>query len=111
MPLAGTALRAARVAAPATVPATAIATTGVPVTVSVPPGATLVRLRLLTTADRPLLSTFRAVRGGTKVKVRLRSTKLRRTVRAGRRYVLEVRAGTARNRLGTPTRKVIRVHR
>jgi hypothetical protein len=111
VPLAGTALRAARVAAPATVPATAIATTGVPVTVSVPTGATLVRLRLLTTANRPLLSTFRAVRGGTKVKVRLRSTKRRRTVRAGHRYVLEVRAGTARNRLGTPTRKVIRVRR
>jgi hypothetical protein len=111
VPLAGAALRAARVAAPATVPATALATTGVPVTVSVPSGATLVRLRLLTTANRPLLSTFRSVRGGTKVKVRLRSTKLRRTVRAGRRYVVEVRAGTARNRLGTATRKVIHVHR
>ena len=35
--------------------------------------------------------------------------KLRKQLRSGRRYVLEVRAGTAKNRLGKPTRKVIRM--
>jgi hypothetical protein len=43
------------------------------------------------------------------VKLTIRSAKLRKQLRSGRRYVLEVRAGTAKNRLGKPTRKVIRV--
>jgi hypothetical protein len=86
-----------------------IGTTGVPVTVAVPTGATLVRLRVLTTAGKPLFSTFRKVKGGTKVKMRIRSAKLRRQLRAGKRYVIEVRAGTAKGRLGKATRKVIRV--
>jgi hypothetical protein len=43
------------------------------------------------------------------VKITIRAAKLRKQLRAGRRYVLEVRAGTARNRLGKPARKVIRV--
>jgi hypothetical protein len=109
VPLAGPVLLAARVAAPVAVRAAAIATTGVPVTVSVPTGASIVRLRVLTRAGTPLLQTFKHVRGATKVKVRIRSAKLRRKVHAGRRYVIEVRAGTARNHLGKPTRKVIRV--
>jgi hypothetical protein len=102
-------LLAARVTAPVAVRAAAIATTGVPVTVNVPTGARIVRLRVLTRAGTPLLQTFKHVRGGTKVKVRIRSAKLRHEVHAGRRYVIEVRAGTARNHLGKPTRKVIRV--
>jgi len=81
----------------------------VPVTVAVPTGATIVRLRVLTTANRALFSTFRKVKGGTKVKMTIRSAKLRTQLRSGRRYVLEVRAGTAKNRLGKPTRKVIRI--
>jgi hypothetical protein len=43
------------------------------------------------------------------VKMRIRSSKLRRQLRSGKRYVLEVRAGTAKNRLGKATRKVVRV--
>ena len=78
-------------------------------TVAVPTGATLLRLRVLTTNDKALFSTFKAVKGGTKVKVNIRSAKLRKQLRAGRRYVLEVRAGTAKNRLGKPTRKVLRI--
>jgi hypothetical protein len=109
VPLAGTALATARFAAPAAFSAASVATTGVPVTVAVPTGATIVRLRVLTTANRALFSTFRKVKGGTKVKMTIRSAKLRTQLRSGRRYVLEVRAGTAKNRLGKPTRKAIRM--
>jgi hypothetical protein len=99
----------ARVAAPAAVSAATFGAAGVPVTVAVPTGATLVRLRVLTTANKALFSTFKKVKGGTKVKVRVRSAKLRKRLRAGKRYVIEVRAGTARNHLGKATRKSIRV--
>jgi hypothetical protein len=109
VPLAGATAAAARVTAPAVFTAAAVGTTGVPVTVAVPTGATLVRLRVLTTAGKPLFSTFQKVKGGTKVKMRIRSAKLRRQLRAGKRYVIEVRAGTARGRLGKATRKVLRI--
>jgi hypothetical protein len=109
VPLAGTTFAAARVASPATVAAGTVASSGVPVTVAVPTGATLVRLRVLTTADKALFSTFKQVKGGTKVKVKIRSAKLRKQLRSGKRYIIEVRAGTARNRLGKPTRKELRI--
>jgi hypothetical protein len=109
VPLAGTAFAAARVGTPATVTAASLASSGVPVTVAVPTGATLLRLRVLTTNNKALFSTFKAVKGGTKVKVNIRSAKLRKQLRSGKRYVIEVRAGTAKNRLGKPTRKVIRI--
>ena len=109
VPLAGNTLAAARIGAPATVAAGTVGSSGVPVTVSVPTGATLLRLRVLTTANKALFSTFKAVKGGTKVKVNIRSAKLRKQLRSGKRYVIEVRAGTARNRLGKPTRKVLRI--
>jgi hypothetical protein len=95
------------VVAPATVTAAAIG----PVTVAVPAGANIVRLRLLTTADKALFSTFKAVKGGTKVKVTIRSAKLRKQLRTGKRYLVEVRAGTARNHLGRPARQVVRIRR
>jgi len=75
----------------------------------VPRGASLVRLRVLTTANKALFSTFTKVKGGTNVKIKVRSAALRKQLRAGKRYVIEVRAGTARNRLGKATRKTIRV--
>ena len=109
VPLAGNTLAAARIGAPATVAAGTVGSSGVPVTVSVPTGATLLRLRVLTTNNKALFSTFKAVKGGTKVKVHIRSAKLRKQLRSGKRYVIEVRAGTARNRLGKPTRKVLRI--
>jgi hypothetical protein len=68
-----------------------------------------VRLRVLTTANKTLFSTFKKVKGGTKVKIKIKSAKLRERMRAGKRYVLEVRAGTAKNRLGKATRTRIRV--
>jgi hypothetical protein len=119
VPLAGAPLAprvtAARVAAPATVrapsavTAASLATTGLPVTVTVPKGASIVRLRVLTTAKKSLLTTYKKVKGGTKVTIKVKSAKLRKRLRAGRRYVIEVRAGTAKNRLGNATRKTIRV--
>jgi hypothetical protein len=100
---------AAKVAAPATVTAAALAKAGVPINVAVPSGATVLRVRVLTTANRALLTTFQKVKGGKKVKVTVRTAKVARTLRAGKRFVIEVRAGTAKNRLGKATRKVIRV--
>jgi hypothetical protein len=99
----------ARLAAPATVTAASVGTTGVPVTIAVPTGASIVRLRVLTTANKTLLQTFKKVKGGSKVRMRIKSAKLRKRMRAGKRYILEVRAGTAKNRLGKATRKRIRV--
>jgi hypothetical protein len=108
-PLAALRVAGARFASPTTVTAASVATTGVPVTVAVPKGASIVRLRVLTTANKALFSTFKKVKGGTSVKLKVRSAKLRKQLRAGKRYVLEVRAGTARNHLGKATRKSIRI--
>jgi hypothetical protein len=116
VPLAGAtapaaAPRAARFAAPAAVTATALATTGVSVNVTVPAGATLLRVRVLTTANKALATTFKKVKAGKKVKVKVRSAKAARKLRGAKRFVVEVRAGTAKNRLGKATRKVIRIRR
>ncbi|MEA2227053.1 MAG: hypothetical protein QOF04_683 [Solirubrobacteraceae bacterium] len=110
VPLLGAARAVLVLAAPATVNATTV-TTGIPVTVNVPAGATLLRLRVLTTAGAPLFSAFSKVKGGTKVKLKVKSAKLRRSLRAGKRYVIEVRTGTSRTRLGKATRKQFRVRR
>jgi hypothetical protein len=113
VPLAGARLAprvaAARIGAPAAVTAASVAATGLPVTVAVPKGASILRLRVLTTANKALLTTFKKVKGGTKVKIKVRSAKLHRQLRTGKRYVIEVRAGTTRNRLGAATRRTIRV--
>jgi hypothetical protein len=113
IPLVGTPAAAtiglARLAAPATVNAAAFATAGVPVTVTVPKGATVLRLRVLTTANKALFSTFKKVKGGKKVTVTVRSAKAARKLRTAKRFVIEVRAGTAKNRLGKATRKAIRI--
>ena len=115
VPLAGAAAPAprlaARVAAPATVTAAALATTGVTVNVTVPAGATLLRARVLTTANKALATTFKKVKAGKKVKVTIRSAKAARKLRGAKRFVVEVRAGTAKNRLGKATRTVIRIRR
>jgi hypothetical protein len=111
VPLAGAAAPklAAKVAAPATVTAAAIATTGVPLNVTVPKGATLLRVQVLTTANKVLATTFKKVKGGKKAKVTVRSAKAARRLRGAKRFVVEVRAGTAKNRLGKATRTVIRI--
>jgi hypothetical protein len=112
VPLAAQALAVApATTAPATITAASVSTAGVPVTVAAPAGTSLVRLRVLTTAGKPLFSTFKKVKGGTKVKMKIKSAKLRRKLQPGKRYVIEVRAGTAKNRLGKATRKVFRVRR
>ncbi len=85
-----------------------LATAGVRVRVAVPAGATLVRLRILTTQGKQLVQVFRPAAGGTSLKVRLRSRQIRRALHRGR-FVLEVTPGTARNRLGKPSRTTFRV--
>jgi hypothetical protein len=104
-------LALARVAAPGAVTTAALATTGVPVSVTVPAGATLLRVQVLNAANKALATTFKPVKGGKKVKVTIRSAKAARALRGAKRFVVEVRAGTAKNRLGKATRTVIRIRR
>ncbi|MEA2256187.1 MAG: hypothetical protein QOG35_2232 [Solirubrobacteraceae bacterium] len=110
---AGTAtLGLARVAFVPTLRAAALGTTGVPLTVTVPATARVVRLRVLAPKGKALFTAFRAVKASKaprKVKLSLRSRALRAKVKAGHRYVLEVTPGTSRTRLGKATRVSFRV--
>src|SRR3954454_16487487 len=122
-PIAPAPLRAARVAPVAPFAATALVGAGVPLTVTVPARARVLRLRVLTVpararaartaaTGRVIFRGFRAVTAATKahtVRFRLRSRKLYGRVRAAHRYVLEVTPGLSRTRLGRPTGTVFRV--
>jgi K319-like protein len=111
VPVVGAAARpaVARLAAPAAVTPATIARAGIPVAFTAPTGATVARVRVLTTAGTPLLQTFKKVKAAARVKVTLRSASLKRKMRSGKRYVIEVRAGKSRTTLGKATRKTIRV--
>src|SRR4051794_6535132 len=98
----------AAVSTPTAVTAQAFAA-GVPVAFTAPAGTGIARLRVLTTSGKPLFTTFQKVKGGAKVRLKIKSAKLRRKLRPGKRYVIEVRAGSSKNRLGKATRKVIRI--
>jgi hypothetical protein len=111
VPLLGAARTALALSVPTTVNAATAGAGGIPITLNVPVGATIVQLRVLTTAGSPLFSAFKKVNGGTKVKLKVKSAKLRRQLRAGKRYIIEVRAGTSKTRLGKATRKQFRVRR
>ena len=52
---------------------------------------------------------MKPVTGGKRARFVLRSPSLARKLRAGRRYVLEARAGTSRTRLGRAAKRVFRV--
>jgi hypothetical protein len=122
-PLAPAPLGAARVAPVAAFAAAALVGAGVPLAVTVPARARVLRVRVLTVpgraraarstaSGRVIFRVFRAVQPAAKahtVRFRLRSRKLYSRVRAGRRYVLEVTPGLSRTRLGRPTRTVFRV--
>jgi hypothetical protein len=110
--------------APGAITPAAVAATGIGITVAVPRAARIVRLQVLAPGgrgrgrgaraarlpgERILLSTVRNVKGGTTVHLRIRSKALQRTLRPGGRYVIEVRAGTSRTKLGRATRKAFRV--
>jgi len=109
---------AARVAAVPAFAATALVGAGVPLTVTVPARARVLRVRVLTipgraraagadATGRVIFRVFRAVTAAQKahaLRFRLRSRKLYGRVRAGGRYVLEVTPGLSRTRLGKPTR-------
>ena len=85
-----------------------LATTGIRVRIAVPAGATLVRLRILTTQGKQLAQVFQPAKGGTNLKLRLHSKQLRKALHPGR-FVLEVTPGTARTRLGKPSHTTFRV--
>jgi hypothetical protein len=108
----GATLGLARVAFAPTVHAAALGTTGVPLTVTVPAQARVVRLRVLAAKHKALFTAFRSVKASKsprKVKMTLRSPALRAKVKPGGRYVLEVTPGTSRNRLGKAIRISFRV--
>ena len=109
LPVVGTGtVGATALSAPAVIAARALGT-GVPVTVAVPAGAGFLQLQVLTTTGKPLFSTVKKVKGGTKVRVRIRSAKLRRQVRSGKRYVIAVRTGPTTRRLGTAVKRTVRI--
>jgi hypothetical protein len=107
------ALGRARVAfATAAVTPLALTVTGVPLRVSVPARAKVLRVRVLTTRGKVLFTSFHKVKAAKKihnVKFLLRSRKLRSKVRSGQRLVLEITPGTSRTRLGKATRTSFRV--
>jgi hypothetical protein len=110
VPLAIARLAPARPAAlPAAVRATALATAGVAVKIAVPAGARILRVRVLTAAGRPLAQSFRSVKGGRKVRLRLRVRGHHRHALPRGHYLLEVTAGATRHRLGRPSRTAFRV--
>jgi hypothetical protein len=115
VPLAGAvtpaALRPANVTVASTVTGGTIATTGLGLTVNVPNGITLLQVRVLATTGKPLYNGFQLVKGGSRTKIKIHSAKLRRSLRSGKRYNLEVRAGTTRANLGKPVVKQFRVKR
>jgi hypothetical protein len=104
-------LAAAAIAAPAAVTTGTIGAAGIPVTVNVPAGITLLQVRVLASNGKPLYKGFQLVKAGKKAKLRIRSAKLRRSLKSGRRYMIEVRAGTSRTNLGKPVIKKFRVRR
>ncbi len=99
------AFAAPRVAVAAGVTPQIAATTGIAVSVTVPAGATVLRLRLLTARGRLLVQSFRTVKGGTRVRLRLKAKQLRRQ----QRYVLQTAAGKSRRQLGRTTTVRFRV--
>lgn len=98
----------------------ALAAAGVPVTVTVPAGAEVLRVRVLTTARsgagarrvRVLYRAFRPVKAGRaaqRLRFRVRSRALSARVRPGRRYMLDLTPGVGTKKLGTPARIAFRV--
>ena len=125
-PVAPLALGAARVAAVPAFAAAALVGAGVPLTVTVPARARVLRIRVLTipgkfraasvgagTTGRPeLIRVFHTVTISSRtrtIRFRLRSRKLHASVRRGHSYTLEITPGLARTRLGKPTRTTLHV--
>jgi hypothetical protein len=116
VPLAGAAvtvaaLAPANVTVAPTVTGGTVAAAGLGVTVNVPNGITLLQVRVLASNGKPLFNVFQMVSPGKKAKIKIRSAKLRRSLKSGKRYQLEVRAGTSRANLGKPVVKQFRVKR
>jgi hypothetical protein len=115
VPLAGAVTRAVLAPTAVTVaPAVAggtVASVGLGLTVNVPQGITLLQVRVLAGNGKPLYNAFQLVKAGSKAKIKIRSAKLNRSLKSGKRYSLEVRAGTTRANLGKPVVKKFRVKR
>jgi hypothetical protein len=109
VPLVGAArLAVAGLAVTSVIAATAVATKGIPVALTAPAGAKVVRVRVLQ-GKKALLTTFHKVKAGKKARFRVRSQKLARKLRHGKRYRLEVRAGKNRRKLGRASARTFRV--
>jgi len=105
--------------------AAALVGAGVPLTVTVPARARVLRIRVLTipgkfraaglaagTTGHELIRIYRKVAISTKtrtIRFRLRSRKLHASVRRGHSYALEITPGLSRTRLGKPTRTTLHV--
>lgn len=87
-----------------------LASAGVTVRLTMPAGAKVLRVRVLA-GTRSVFRRFHVVKASQKaqrVRLRVRSRTLR-SLRSGRRYVLELTPGVSRDRLGAPTRVKFRV--
>jgi hypothetical protein len=102
--------RLADVVVPRTVSRAALQGAGVTVRLTVPAGAQVLRVRVLA-GTRTVWRDLRAVKASKhaqRVRLRVRSPRLR-SLRSGRRYVLELTPGVRANKLGAATRVHIRV--
>jgi len=84
---------------------------GVRMAVTVPAGARVLRLRVLTTSGAALRQVHRvkAAPKAHRIRLRLHSRRLGRTMRSGRWYVLELTPGSSSKQLGQPTHRRFRL--
>ena len=96
---------------PRSLDADTVASDGLLVSFTAPEGASIVRVRVLRPkSTRSLAKVFIKVKSG-KVKKRLRHKALKRALKRGGRFKIEMTPGTSRKKLGVPTVRKITVRR
>ena len=99
-----------------TAQAATLATRGLPITIDPPAGTQVVRVRLFqamtggagsgpsargaATAYRPVITVYRATKGGKRFRYTLRQRTVRKALRRGGRFLVEVKSGRDRRHLG-----------
>jgi hypothetical protein len=109
-----------------TAQAATLATRGLPITIDPPAGTRVVRVRLFraltggagsprargaATAYRRVITVYRATTGGQRFRYTLRQRAVRKALRRGGRFLIEVKSGPDRRHLGATTNKRFTVKR
>jgi hypothetical protein len=110
-----------------TAQAATLATRGLPITIDPPAGTRVVRVRLFqaltggagsgprargaATAYRPVITVYRATKGGQRFRYTLRQRTVRKALRRGGRFLIEVKSGPDRRHLGATSNKRFSVKR